>query len=182
MSRITTKEIVLNGLLIALVFLTTFVTRIPGPIPPGYINFGDIVIMVAAIVFGKKSGLIAGALGSFIADIACNAFVFAPITLIVKGLEGYVIGMIASKSEKDGLIGELVKIAAVVVGAVVMIGGYFIAEMYIIKIFDNTFGYAAAISELPLNLVQGGVSVVVGYVLSTALLKANVQKYLTDSK
>ena len=38
--------------------------------------------------------------------------------------------------------------------------------------------WLAAISELPFNLIQGGVSAVLGYVLSTLLEKAGVQRLL----
>jgi hypothetical protein len=45
--------------------------------------------------------------------------------------------------------------AAVCVGALVMVAGYFLSEMYILKIFCDTFGYTSAITELPANLLQG---------------------------
>lgn len=179
MNRMSTKKIVLNGLMIALVYLTTIFTRIPGPIPQGYINFGDAVIIVAAVLLGKKSGLLAGALGSLIADLSVGAYLFAPITLVVKGLEGYIIGAIA-EGDREGAHGEFLKLTAMVAGTAVMVLGYFIAEWYILGFFDETFGYAAAIVELPMNLVQAGVSVAVGYVLSTALIKLNVKRYILN--
>ncbi len=179
MNRLSTKKIVLNGLLIALVFLTTIFTRVPGPIPPGYINFGDTVIIVAAVLLGRHSGLLAGAIGSFIADMAVGAYIFAPITLVVKGIEGYVIGAVA-RPNQESEPKEFVKIAAMVIGAAVMVFGYFFAELYLLKFFDSTFGYTAAIAELPMNLVQGGVSVVLGYVLSSLLVKVNIKRYIAN--
>lgn len=199
MENITTKKIVLNGVMIALVFLATVFTRIPGPVPPGYINFGDAVIMVAAVLLGRNSGLAAGAFGSALADIiAPGGLIFAPITFIVKGLEGYLIGRIAHvnkhrdtieyKTEIDSGKSELSnkssgkyeirKIAAIITGALVMVVGYFIAELSILKLVDQSFGYTAAISELPFNLIQGGISSVLGYVLSTLLEKAGIQRLL----
>lgn len=180
MNKVSTKKIVLNGLMIALVFLTTYFTRIPGPIPPGYLNFGDVVIMVAAILLGRNSGFLVGSIGSAIADIASpGGLIFAPVTFIVKGLEGYITGIIAD-SARGRKSSEKLKIAAVVIGAVVMVIGYFAAELYVLKFFDNTFGYTYAIGELPLNLVQGGISAAVGYVLSTVLIRSNVQKYILE--
>ena len=67
---------------------------------------------------------------------------------------------------------------AIITGALVMVAGYFIAELSVLKLVDPSFGYAAAISELPFNLIQGGVSAVLGYVLSTLLEKAGVQRLL----
>lgn len=199
MEKTSTKKIVLNGVMIALVFLATVFTRIPGPIPPGYINFGDAVIMVTAILLGKNSGLVAGAFGSALADIiAPGGIIFAPITFVVKGLEGYFIGRIThvdkyenitknsaeTDREKSELLNknagkyEIRKIAAIITGALIMVAGYFIAELTVLKLVDPNFGYTAAISELPFNLIQGGVSAVLGYALSTLLEKAGVRRLL----
>jgi uncharacterized membrane protein len=70
------------------------------------------------------------------------------------------------------------KITAIITGIVVMVAGYFIAELSILKLFDPTLGYAAAIAELPFNLIQGGVSAVLGYVFSTLLQKAGIKRLL----
>ena len=177
MNGISTKKIVLNGLMIALVFLGTYLTRIPGPVPPGYINFGDAIIMIAAIMLGRNSGFLAGAIGSAIADIAAGGIIFAPITFIVKGVEGYVIGAITTNAGENKK-GELLKIIAVVVGAAIMVAGYFFAELTVLKIFDKTFGYTAAITELPFNLIQGGISILIGYTLSTMLKRSGISKLI----
>lgn len=178
MSNVTVKKMVLNGLLIALVFLTTCVTRFPGPVPQGYINFGDIIIMAAAIMLGRNSGFIAGAFGSALADIVMGYPVFAPVTFIVKGLEGYITGTIAYSSNVKQSINNTKIIIAVVTGALVMVAGYFFAELYVLKLFDSTFGYTAAIAELPANLVQGGVSAAAGYVLAGVLGRVNRIKHI----
>ncbi len=195
MDKLSTKKMALNGVMIALVFLTTMFTRIPGPIPPGYINFGDAVIIVTAVLLGKNSGFIAGAFGSALADIAApGGIIFAPVTFIIKGLEGYLVGKIISDKQKEirelrEIKGqkeskelkrkyELKKVFAIIVGTAVMVIGYFIAELTILRLFDPTFGYAAAIAELPFNLIQGGVSAVLGYLLSTLLQNAGIEKYL----
>jgi len=159
--------------MIALVFLATYFTHIPTPLPGGYFNLGDTVIIIAAIVLGRKSGLLAGAVGSLLADVAFGAFIFAPITFIVKGLEGFIVGVIASSA--DDMHGEANRIISVIAGAVIMVTGYFVAEAFILGAFNEAFGVTAAITELPANLIQGGISAVVGYALSVLLLKVNVR-------
>lgn len=177
MMKISAKKIVLNGLMVALVFLATYFTHIPSPLPGGYFNLGDTAIFAAAIVLGRNSGLLAGALGSFLADMAFGSFLFAPVTFVVKGFEGYIAGAIAScRSGKHA--GELCRIMAVAAGAAVMVAGYFLAEATVLQLFDKTFGLAAAMLELPTNLAQGGLSAIVGYALSTLLLRVNVKRLL----
>lgn len=177
MSTINTKKITLNAIMIAFVFLATRFTSIPGPIPPGYVNFGDAVIMVTALLLGGRSGLLAGALGSALADVAYGAYIYVPITFIVKGIEGYVIGAIASKSGPKGA-GYLRKAASLVIGAIIMVAGYFLSEAFILGYINNELGLGAAVTSLPGNLVQGGVSVILGYSLTVMLLRAKIQRYL----
>jgi uncharacterized membrane protein len=173
MNKISTKKIALTGLMIAVVFLVTYFTKIPGPVGP--FNIGDAAIIVTAIVIGRNSGLVAGAIGSALADLAMGYAIFSPITFIVKGLEGYIVGVIAS-DRKEKRSAEYLKIFAAILGAVIMVGGYFLAELFILKHVDKSFGYSKAITDLPYNLVQGGVSAAVGYALSTALSKSGVSK------
>jgi uncharacterized membrane protein len=173
----TTKKIVLNGMMIALVFLATYFTKIPIPATQGYFNLGDTIIMVTAILLGGKSGMLVGSIGSLIADIAGGYYLFAPLTFIVKGLEGYVVGMIASHKEYEKTV-EYRKILAVIIGAIVMTAGYFIGEAYFLGFFDSTFGLTAAVVELPLNLIQGGISAGVGYVLAAIIEKIGIIKYI----
>lgn len=104
------KKLAMNGLMIALVFLTTYFTRIPTPLPGGYFNLGDAVIMLAAAFLGPIGGLIAGSIGSAFADLAAGAFIFAPITLVVKGIEGLVVGLLAANYIKANGLKQAVSI------------------------------------------------------------------------
>lgn len=175
--KLTTKRIVFNGMMIALVFLATYFTKIPIPATQGYFNLGDTIILVTSLLLGAKSGMVVGAFGSLIADIAGGYYLFAPLTFIVKGLEGYVTGKIVNHKEYEKAE-EFRKIFAVITGAVVMASGYFIGEAYFMGLFDSNFGFTVAVAELPLNLIQGGISAVVGYVLASVLEKTGVTKYI----
>lgn len=178
MKEISTKKLTMAGAMMGLVVLTTLVTRFPGPVPPGYINFGDIVIMVTAVLLGRNYGALAGGLGSALADIIAGFPVFAPATLVIKALEGYVAGSIAHGAEKKENKKFLLW-TGMGLGAVVMVAGYFLAELTLLRWMDDTFGWIYAVSELPLNLVQGGVSTVAAFVLSHFLLKKEVTDLIT---
>ncbi|WP_265446685.1 ECF transporter S component [Acetivibrio straminisolvens] len=174
-----TRKIAINGMMIALVFLATYVTKIPTAVGP--FNLGDSVIIIAAVLLGRKSGFLAGAIGSAIADIAMGYQHFAPVTFVVKGLEGFVAGLVVyalSKRFKEK--NHVTILAASIAGSIVMISGYFVAELYVMRLFDETMGLAAALRDLPVNLVQGGVCAVVGYSLSVALEKFKVTKFITN--
>lgn len=179
MKQLSTKKMVINGLLIALVFLATYFTKIYALVPPpGYINLGDAVIMTTAILLGRRSGFLAGSVGSVFADILSpGGIIYAPVTFIVKGIEGYIVGKVAHGEKTDKK--EMVRIAAVLIGALIIPAGYFFGELYFLKIFDNsTFGYAYAIGGLPGNLIQGLANAVIAYPLSTVLTHAGIRSYI----
>jgi uncharacterized membrane protein len=63
------QDLTILGLLIALVAVSTMVIKIPTIATQGYIHLGDSMIFLAAIMFGKRKGAIAGGLGSAMADL-----------------------------------------------------------------------------------------------------------------
>ncbi len=179
--KFSIRKLVLTALMIALVFVITYLPflHIPSPVPPGYFNVGDAAIMIAAILLGRKSGMAAGAIGAALADLAYGAFIFVPITFVVKGIEGYIVGVIASRRGEKSL-GHIKRFLAVIAGAVIIVLGYFILELTFYRMIDDSLAIAAIISEVPGNLVQGGVSAAVAYAFTTILDKANVTKRLNQ--
>jgi uncharacterized membrane protein len=178
--KISTKKLVLNALMIALVFLITYLPflHIPSPIAQGYFNIGDAAIMIAAILLGRKSGFLAGALGSALADLAYGAFIFVPITFIVKGLEGYIVGAIASRNGNK-TPSQGVRILSLAAGALVMVFGYFIFELTALRLIDKSLAVTAIVAELPGNLIQGAVSAVIAYLFVAVI---NRSKFIKNIK
>jgi uncharacterized membrane protein len=119
-------------------------------------------------MFGAGVGGSAGAIGSALADVFFGGVLFAPITFIVKGAEGFIVGRLFSGSRQSGV---MLKMAA---GAAVMATGYFLAEAFILPVIDPAFGAAAAITELPVNLLQGGASAVIAGFAFKGLKRARV--------
>lgn len=138
----------------AAVAIATMVISIP--VGPGYLNFGEIVIYTAAFLFGSIVGGLAGGIGAAAADLILGFAVWSPITLVAKGLEGFVVGRVSGKSIKSKLLGILL-------GAPIMIAGYVLATWYL-------YGYPAAIfSELPIDILQAGLGAAVAIPLSHIL-------------
>lgn len=182
MKKYSVKKLVLNSLMIALVFLATYFSRIPTPLPGGYFNLGDAVVMLAAVFLGPVAGMAAGAIGSCLADLAAAAFIFAPATFVVKGLEGLVVGLLAAMSFRKKASGQNAFsagiIVSVVTGAIFMVAGYFVAEAFLLGFFGEGFGLTAAIAELLPNLIQGGLSAVLSYILIVLLGRMDIGKYI----
>lgn len=84
-----------TAIMTALVFIFTVVFSLYIPETEGYFNIGETGVYIAAITGGPIVGAIAGGIGSSLSDIALGYTYYAPITLIVKGLEGLIVGYLS---------------------------------------------------------------------------------------
>lgn len=166
MAAVPVRRLTLAALSIALVTLATFVIRIPNPATQGYINLGDGLLFTLALVFGWRIGGLAGGVGSALADALGGYFIWAPWTLVIKGIEGILVGTIAFWGVRGGRQpGRIAAFVAVLVAGAWMVTGYYLAGSVL-------FGGVAALTEIPGNLVQAGVAVVVALPLSVLLRNA----------
>jgi uncharacterized membrane protein len=163
------KRISLLALFCALVVIATLVVRIPIPATGGYFNLGDTIIFIASILLGPVFGMIAGGVGSALADVIGGFFQYAPWTLVIKGIEGLVAGLLvrALRADPRTMPGTFLVFGSFIVAGVWMVAGYFGAE-YVIFSLD----WAPPLAELPFNLVQAGVSAIVGGILAPILVRA----------
>jgi uncharacterized membrane protein len=149
------------SILTAVTTVLTIVVRVATP-AKGYINFGDVAIVFAALTFGPVSGMLAGGLGTALSDVIVGFANFAPISLVVHGLQGLIVGLIALIRPENLAL----EVVAGIAGALVMAGGYFAAETLFVS------GVGPALAEVPLNALQAGVGVALGILVSAAVLRA----------
>jgi uncharacterized membrane protein len=148
------------GIMAALVAVATFIVQVPIPATKGYLNFGDIMIFVSALTFGPLIGGFAGGVGSAISDVASGyASTYAPFTLVIKGAEGIIAGLISNRLSRKR------DVLAVIVAGIEMVSGYFFAEF-----FGLSLRWAAA-TEVPFNILQIAVGGIVGIPIAIILLK-----------
>ena len=162
-------RIALLSVTTALVFLSTSVFYFPIGATGGYFNFGDIMIFIAALTFGPEVGGFAGGIGSGLSDFLGGFGTFAPFTLVIKGAEGYVAGLVSRRF----FMGR--DFAGWAAGSAIMVSGYFIAESFVIALLfgaSDLTGVAAATGEIPFNLLQVVAGGVVGIPISIGLRRA----------
>ena len=147
-------QISLMAVMSALVAVGTLIVRIPNPMG-GYFNVGDVMIFVAALTFNPLIGGVAGGLGSAIADII-GFPVFALPTLVIKGLEGLLAGLITNKKK---LYRDVIAVAA---AGTEMVIGYFLVELYL-------WGLGGALAEVPANIAQIAIGGLVGIPIALVL-------------
>ncbi|HEY8418703.1 MAG TPA: ECF transporter S component [Limnochordales bacterium] len=146
----------------ALVAIATMFVQIPMPAGQGYANVGDAAIFLLAALFGPVVGLAAGGIGSALADVLTGYAVWAPFTLVIKGLEGWIAGRLAYEAFRSRGLSPQV-FAGFAVAALWMMAGYFVAGAVLAGSF------AAAAAGIPLNLFQAVGGIAAGSALLYAL-------------
>lgn len=157
MKGISTKRLVLTALFAAATTVATYLLRIP--FAHGFLNFGEIIIYAAALTLGPMVGGIAGGLGAALADIFAGYMIpWAPITFVVKGIEGYFVGKLGYGR---GIGGGVI---AVLVGGFAILIGYPVAAGLL-------YGWPAALPELYIDIAQVISGGIVALPLSVTLRK-----------
>lgn len=171
--KMTTKELCIQGLLTALVTVCTMVFQIPVSATQGYIHLGDSMILLVGVFFGWKYGMVAGGVGSALADLLSGYAHWAPFTFIIKGVMGLLIGLISDFARKEQKFFTLRNFTASVVGILWMVLGYFLGGAALKSSF------AVAATSIPENLVQGIAGAVIFYIVGTAFYKAKIYKFVS---
>lgn len=145
------KEIAIAGVCIALTFVATFINvKLPIAANGGLVHLGNVPLFIAAILFGKRIGALAGGIGMGLFDLMGGWTLWAPFTFVIVGLMGYTVGAITEN--RKGFRWNILAMAA---ACVIKIVGYYIAEVIIYK------NWVAPVMSIPGNLVQIGVAVVI---------------------
>ena len=152
------RQLARLALLTALVAAATLALRIPMPATQGYINLGDALIIAGALLSGGRVGGLAGGLGSALADLYGGYTHWVPFTLVIKGVEGLLIGWLGARPG----VGWLFRIGIAGLGMIWMVLGYFLVECYF-------YGTGPALLSLWGNALQGTASLVCGLPLAAAL-------------
>jgi uncharacterized membrane protein len=153
-SNLNVRRITLIALMSAMIFVLTVVPRIPVPATGGYIHLGDTGITFAACAFGPIVAMASGGLGTALADLMGYPQ-WAIFSLIVHGLQGYLLGIILRKK-----LSLLNAILSALISILVVVGGYFISGVILespavaaVEILPNTLqAFSGSLIGIPLFL------------------------------
>ncbi len=171
MNRSKIKKLVLTALFAALTYIATIVVQIPTP-TKGYMNLGDCMVLLSAWFLGPLYGVLAGAIGSGLADVLTGYATYAPATVVIKGLM-VIIALIGLNKNSDSLQPKKrfgLRVFDGVLAELFMAFGYFCYEAVI-----QGNGLSAAVG-IPSNLIQGGVGLASALIIYSLLYK--YKKYI----
>lgn len=112
-----TKQLCICAVMMAMVFVVTRFIQIP--IPLGYFNVGNSVILLFCLVVGSPYGIVASALGSALADLVSYPVYTIP-TLIIKAIMPWLFYVIVKKIKKR----NIAVIIATAVSTLIPLFGY----------------------------------------------------------
>lgn len=162
-NNLSVSEIAVTGVCIALTFLATGFINIRLPIAAngGLVHLGNVPLFLAAIIYGKRTGALAGSFGMALFDLMGGWVLWAPFTFVIVGLMGFTAGAITEKHR--GFVWNALAIAA---ACVIKIAGYYVAEGII---YGN---WIAPAMSIPGNLVQIGVAAILVLPAAEAVRRA----------
>lgn len=141
------RTLAASAVMAAIVFATTMIQLTLTP-DGGYIHLGEAGILFSAFSFGPWVGAVVGGLGTALADVTLGFPLWAPFSLLIHGLQGWVAGWVVRRW--PGLGGLIL---ASVLGGIIVVAGYFPVGVY----FE---GQGVALFSVPFNILQvfiGGV-------------------------
>lgn len=155
------QNIVIGALGISMVFLATFLIKIPNGIQ-GYFNLGDGFIFIFASMVSPLTAFLIGGVGSALADAAGGYGMYVIFTLIIKGCEGLFLAYMLKRVSSLPL-----KICFLGIASLIMVGGYFLADAYINQ------SWQLSLTGVPANILQA----VIGIIIAVSTMP--MQKKLT---
>lgn len=163
LTQTRTLKLVQGAMLAALVFVSTYIIRIPSP-ANGYVNLGDCFVLISGWLLGPLYGALAGGIGSSLTDLLSGYAHYVPGTFIIKGLMAYSAAIIYRSFEKNSLS---LWFSGLIAECIMVVGYFFYAFLLPGK------GIAAAAS-IPGNIVQGIVGIVSAVALMQVIKKNNI--------
>jgi len=170
--RNKTQELVTTALMIALTYVATWLinVRLPFVGSGGLIHLGNVPLFIAAILFGKKTGALAGGIGMGLFDLLSGWTAWAPFTFVIVGAMGFVVGWFAEKRPiRNVHVNDAV---SMLIALAIKIVGYYFAEVIL---YGN---WITPVGSIPGNVLQVGTAMVIALAVLPLLRRVSRRAYV----
>lgn len=161
------RKYIISALMAALTCFATYIIKVPSP--TGYIHPGDAFVILSGIILGPLYGPFSAGIGSMLADFLAGFPQYALATLLIKALTAFACSLVYRCFKKQ----LLSVIAAGVLAGIIVTLGYFTVEYFM-------YGFAGALSGVPLNGVQNLFGIILSAMLYPLLQRVPQIKDLSD--
>ena len=168
MKKNNTKYLVLSALFAAIITVCTRFTAIPIFGGQGYVHIGDAFVFLSAAILPTPYAMITSAIGGGLADMMAGYTIYILPTALIKAL----MSLMFFKKTQTKLFSAK-SIISSVLGTLILIGGYYIAEVIL-------FGsFVSPLLGMLWNALQGIFSSVAFLLLAAAFDKAKLRDRLS---
>ena len=161
MTKFSLKRLVLAGLFAA---LTTVATLISVPLPFGYANLGDLIVILCGVLLGPVYGGLAAGIGSALSDLALGYVLYSPVTFIIKGLMTVIVWLFTQNFTKRYF--TLRFFIGSFLAELFMVAGYLAFELFIYGV--------GAFASIPGNTIQATVCYIAAIIVFIILKRTRV--------
>ena len=155
------RRLTTAGVLAASIVLLTTLGSIPIPAGLGYVNLGDMGVLLAGMLLGGGWGALCAGAASAISDVLLGYTIYAPATFLIKGLVALIAGLLFAKTKKK------IRYVSLYLAALIVPAGYFLYETLL-------YGSASAIPNILFNTMQCLIGAVVATIIGVMLLKTKL--------
>lgn len=134
--KLTTKQLTTSAIFAALTFVVTRFIQIP--IPLGYFNIGNTVILASCVLLPSPCGILVGAIGSALADLTSYPVYTIP-TLLIKALFPFLYYVLVKA--------KLPQILSAAISTLIPLFGYTLTGCIL-------YGFAAGLAQFPGLLLE----------------------------
>ena len=163
--KTNTQKIVTSSMIAALCCVATMIIKIPSPLK-GYLNLGDCVVLISGWLLSPAYGFAAAGIGSALADVFSGYLVYAPATLVIKGIMA-IVAHYCFKGIHNKLGNTPSRIIGGALAEIEMIVGYFVFEGFM-------YGFVPSVVNIPANAVQGVAGLIIGLILVKIFEKSKI--------
>lgn len=178
MNRTSTRKLVICAIFAAICCVTTMVIAVPSFYTKGYINLGDVAVIITAYIVGGGYGAFAAGLGSALADASMSFYQYVPATFIIKSIMVLIGSFFFKSADKAG--SKKRENTRIVVGVILtevfMLIGYFVFELFLYK----KGAFASILGSSIQGIVCAVISVMAVLILKENTFVKNIKKILKN--
>ena len=173
-NKLDLKSLAQVAMMAAIIFVAISIIKIPSG--DGYLNMGDCMVFVGAIILGGKKGAAAAGIGGFLSDLLGGFPIYSPFTLVIKAVMALIVGSIVLKYSNTGKNIIMYTISFIVAGIWEVIA-YLGAGIIIYSLTVSTnlkTAIATSLLGIPGNILQAIVGIVIAVPVTMLLKKSGV--------
>lgn len=168
----STRRIVLLAMFIAVNMVATYIHV---PIGSSMMHLGTMTLFVTALILNPVDSAIASGGGMFLFDIFAGYIIYAPFTLVIKGIMAFVVAKLVQRKDYNGQ-NMGVNLMAYAVGGFISLVGYYLTNVYF------TGGdFIGPLAKIPGSLLTTGIGIIIalplGIQMKKAFIKAESKNY-----